>query len=481
MYTSVKLIHVAPATGNVTLEYLNEELFQLHIPALIFIVFGIVVGIIGNSLVLLIYKTKFRRSNHRYFILFLAFFDFIACAVGMPFLVSSLRLPYLIESAAVCKTMRYVSYAVNNSSGLLLLVVSIERYRKICRPLKKQLSSNQILYLCLVVALISAILAIPSAIFYGESTIDTGVGNITGTQCYVEDERRDSPLFEIYMLVLLMEALICIIIFIILYVFIIRRLFASDVFMSTMRSMQIKNNFPDHTSDSYSDANVLDVSTDKESSSSGNIVELKTKEQPSASVTFVATIDSTSLPNLPEQVEKIIPEKHEDNCKDDTNLRKNRSKSDYLDNRINIQVVQPNLKQKIQKSNTITPTQKLAYGNIIKSSKTTKMKRNQSTLSRGSSHSKTTNRVTIMLFMVSLVFAISFIPHLVLMILTAHYKRFLENMGSGEIIVFQVFLRSFVLNNIANPIIYLYCDSKFRRYCSEIVRCKFRISDSSRR
>ncbi|WAR15869.1 CCKAR-like protein [Mya arenaria] len=159
--------------ANLTLEELNDELFQYHIPAIVFVIISMVVGVFGNTLVILIYKTKFRRSNHRYFILFLAVTDFVACVTGMPFLVASLRLPYLMTSSVTCKTLRYFHYFVNNCSGLLLVVIAIERFRKIVRPFKRQLTTRQTLYLCYGTMFISAIMAVPAPIYFDATDIDT--------------------------------------------------------------------------------------------------------------------------------------------------------------------------------------------------------------------------------------------------------------------------------------------------------------------
>jgi hypothetical protein len=82
-----------------------------------------------------------------------------------------------------------------------------------------------------------------------------------------------------------------------------------------------------------------------------------------------------------------------------------------------------------------------------------------------------TKRITLMLFMITLVFVLSFIPHLALILLNAFNTSFIQDMTPTEVSVYNVFLRSFVINNMANPIIYGFCDKKFR---SECFNCIFR-------
>ncbi|WAR15853.1 GASR-like protein [Mya arenaria] len=222
--------------ANLTLEELNDELFQYHIPAIVFVIISMVVGVFGNTLVILIYKTKFRRSNHRYFILFLAVTDFVACVTGMPFLVASLRLPYLMTSSVTCKTLRYFHYFVNNCSGLLLVVIAIERFRKIVRPFKRQLTTRQTLYLCYGTMFISAIMAVPAPIYFDATDIDTGVQNITGKQCYVSPSSKKG--FEMFNFILMLEAFASMVIFAVLYSLIVRKLCTSDQFVQAMKSMR---------------------------------------------------------------------------------------------------------------------------------------------------------------------------------------------------------------------------------------------------
>ncbi|XP_053383516.1 orexin/Hypocretin receptor type 1-like [Mercenaria mercenaria] len=380
MYSRVKGVY----NNNVTLEELNEDLFRLHIPALIFVALCFVTGFVGNLLVLLVYKKKFRRSNHRYFILFLAALDFLACTAGMPFIIASLRLPFLMTSSALCKSMRYLLYVVNNSSGLLLVVISVERYWKICHPFKTQPTTRHTLYLCSGTVFVSAIIAIPAALLYGASTIETGVGDKTGYQCYVDDTSEHKQLFKIYQSVLMIETILSTVIFVILYVFIMRTLWTSNQFIQAMRSMQMSST----------------------------------------------------------------------------------RKSDTRLNRV----------KQTNKFPTLTPAERLAMRKLLESKQQPAETQTQPTPQL----MKRTARVTLMLFTVSMVFVIAFVPHLALMIVTAEKEDSLDTLNEIEIMVYQIFLRSFILNNVANPIIYLFCDSKFRKLCKDFIR-KYIICNRNRK
>lgn len=92
----------------------------------------------------------------------------------------------------------------------------------------------------------------------------------------------------------------------------------------------------------------------------------------------------------------------------------------------------------------------------------------ESTKSENKGPSLRTKQVTFMLFIITVVFVLSFIPHLVLMVINAMNPLFVKDMSPVGIAFYHIFLRSFVINNMANPIIYGFCDKKFRTECTDL-------------
>lgn len=86
-----------------------------------------------------------------------------------------------------------------------------------------------------------------------------------------------------------------------------------------------------------------------------------------------------------------------------------------------------------------------------------------SSKSSGPGPSLRTKQVTFMLFIITVVFVLSFIPHLVLMVINSMDTEFVVGMTPAGVAVYNLFLRTFVINNMANPIIYGFCDRKFRK------------------
>lgn len=96
-----------------------------------------------------------------------------------------------------------------------------------------------------------------------------------------------------------------------------------------------------------------------------------------------------------------------------------------------------------------------------------RLESNKSDKSVNGGPSLRTKQVTFMLFIITVVFILSFIPHLVLMVINSMNPNFVTDMTPPGIAIYNIFLRSFVINNMANPIIYGFCDKKFRSECAE--------------
>ncbi|XP_046580947.1 D(2) dopamine receptor-like [Haliotis rubra] len=88
-----------------------------------------------------------------------------------------------------------------------------------------------------------------------------------------------------------------------------------------------------------------------------------------------------------------------------------------------------------------------------------------STLSTHSSsgNNKRSHKTLFMLFLITLVFVLSFLPYLCLMASqTASKETFAGIQGTGTVL-YSLFLRSYFINSVSNPIIYGFCNLYFRR------------------
>lgn len=92
------------------LEDWNNEIAADRIPNTIILCLYMVIGVTGNLLVVLVYKSRTHmQTDNRYFILFLAELDLVSVVVGVSY---SLYLNFafvLPKETAVCKILRFSS------------------------------------------------------------------------------------------------------------------------------------------------------------------------------------------------------------------------------------------------------------------------------------------------------------------------------------------------------------------------------------
>ncbi|XP_052249837.1 uncharacterized protein LOC127857481 [Dreissena polymorpha] len=286
MYSAIPKVWREDFRENVTLAELNNSLVDLHILSIIYVAILMIVGVLGNILVVYIYTIKYSPSTYRSFILWLGWIDLIACTVGMPLLIYSLMYPYMFPSEAACKTLR------SNLGD--------------CIPEQVETKLDG-------------------------SNLKTGLDEVKA-----HDAREET-------------------------------------------SNETNNK------DAYSNQ-------------------------------WISAI------------------------------RKNdrlRSPSPGL--------VGHNLDKKSNK--------RICIGNRLETSRS-------SVSNKGPSIR--TKQVTFMLFIITVVYVLSYIPHLVLMVTISIKSDFLKEMTPAGVVVYNLFLRSFVINNMANPIIYAFCDRKFRKECASV-------------
>ncbi|KAL3890947.1 hypothetical protein ACJMK2_003216 [Sinanodonta woodiana] len=435
-----KVTWIEPSS-NSTLEELNKELVKLHIPTLIFIGILMVIGVVGNILVIFVYTRKYGSSTHRCFILSLAGIDIVSCCVGMPLLLFSMLYPYQFTSPEACKTLRFLHVFLVCASAFIVLAIASERHRRICSPFSNNISTRKIKIICLVAMAMGILVAIPAIPLYGPTGVETGVNNITGTECFIDSIYENSLFPQIYFS---FQLILCVISFVILGIYyfrIGRQIWWHHTFMRD-------NTFSSRTGKiaSLGQDNIGMVRKS---------VDLYGKRRDSESSPYNSGVilDPKGLPN------------------EDQKRHSNGSRSSTSSTVSERDVVRKTSTENKAHLNTKRSLKALVQNFISHRNRprASKSNSNTSTVSNcGGYTNKRTKEITTMLFIITVVFVLSFVPHLVLMVLISIDKKFLDKLNPVEISVFQFFLRTFVINNMANPIIYGFCDPKFRRECQTI-------------
>ncbi|BFZ21119.1 hypothetical protein BsWGS_24157 [Bradybaena similaris] len=169
------------------LALLQEQTTKGMIPAMVYLILLAAVGLVGNSLVLFVYSQKFKQTSTRVFILAIASFDIITNVVAIPGEIYDMFHIWDFSQPMICKTRLFFNAFTTMAAAMVLVAVAVVRYRKICKPFKKQVTIAVAQIITIVLAVLSLLFSIPYAIINGRQTKSTPRHGISGFECTIDD------------------------------------------------------------------------------------------------------------------------------------------------------------------------------------------------------------------------------------------------------------------------------------------------------
>ncbi|XP_052083672.1 gonadotropin-releasing hormone II receptor-like [Mytilus californianus] len=188
--------------NSTTLHDLNNQFTERHIGGIFFTSVLMVLGIFGNFAVLIIYTQRFKVSNYRTYTIWLAIMDIANACIGMPFLVYYMSHYLTFPSDGLCKFGRFTMVFTTNSSAYILVVIAFDRYRKVCKPLKRQLTSTNTNVCCVSATILGLMTSWPCLVLYGINTADMAIPWVKEIRCWTDDNYIDTDYPKIYYIVL---------------------------------------------------------------------------------------------------------------------------------------------------------------------------------------------------------------------------------------------------------------------------------------
>ena len=162
----------------------NNEYARRYILSTVLQSLYLVLGVCGNLTAIIIYSTKMHsKHDDRYFIPFLASVDLAGCLVSTTFALIKNNLPYKFPNTAICKMLNFFTSVLIIASIFLLLVISVQRYQKICRPFGFQMDLRCKQIVASLVFFFAATLAFPSIFLYEKIEVVHLSTNVTGHRC----------------------------------------------------------------------------------------------------------------------------------------------------------------------------------------------------------------------------------------------------------------------------------------------------------
>ncbi|KAH3786177.1 hypothetical protein DPMN_164280 [Dreissena polymorpha] len=186
---------------NRTAEKLNEDMLPKIIWVLVFTGIEIIVGLIGNVLVILVFAFRYRKCSFRYFVMCLAFYDLLSVLTTLPGEIITQIYWYVYPPIETfCKFKSFCNIFTVCGEALCLLIIAVDRYRKVCRPHGWQIHQRNALISCLGTILISGLISIPVPIIWGIHTFQDNELNVSITVCEKDEDYVDSGVHKRYVL-----------------------------------------------------------------------------------------------------------------------------------------------------------------------------------------------------------------------------------------------------------------------------------------
>ncbi|CAG2252327.1 CCKAR [Mytilus edulis] len=169
------------------LQQWNDEQVHIYIGNDVLLIVYILLGLIGNTLVMIVYKYKMKQNvDDRYFIPWLALLDLLACTFRCSFEFARKMNPVNFRGSVLCKLCWTPVNITGLSSIILLFVIALHRYLKVCRPFGKQMT---LYWKRVALGMTFGISLIPTTAlaFYNEEVkVYNSELNVTGFVCEID-------------------------------------------------------------------------------------------------------------------------------------------------------------------------------------------------------------------------------------------------------------------------------------------------------
>lgn len=398
------------------LEDWNNEIATDRVPNTIILCLYMVIGVTGNLLVILVYKSRTHmQTDNRYFILFLAELDLVSVVVGVSY---SLYLNFafvLPKEAAVCKLFAFLLQTGGVTSGIVLLYISIQRYKLVCRPTRRQITSRHRKIMLGVSLAAGAVFSIPISAYYDVHVLKNVERNISGFDCgIVQPTALYKVTYSVYNGIMLLATIGILITMAVLYTLILKSMMKRSATFKARESrrQQLRE---------MADANTGDFSSEDFLNSSSQVPE-------------GGSVSQNSQLNMAD----IAKEKH------------------------------PRTSMIVDKDDRSKQRESIATRNSCVSTQFPKRKRKASYQAMKNHFS--THRYSYIFISITFFFAISYIPTVVVSVFESRSPEFWINQPYALLQILLVLRRMYILNHIVNPVIYGYFDRSFRREVKKTIR-----------
>jgi hypothetical protein len=217
--------NVTSSLDILTIDDINYNLFRDFSWNIAFCLLCLIVGIVGNSIVILVYHIKLKsKIEERFFIFVLALLDLLACVMVSAAMLAKSFYPVKFQDKYACKTLTYFGLSTSSMALFMLAIIAFHRFQKIVRPFGHQMSLRTKQYTILAVGFMSYILFSPVFYVYGIREIRNPETNITYFTCSAPSKGTSKQSMFVFQGILICIYLISIVSMAVMYFFVARTL-----------------------------------------------------------------------------------------------------------------------------------------------------------------------------------------------------------------------------------------------------------------
>ena len=171
-------------SNNIKVKEWNNEITSQLIPNLAIMSIYFPVGVCGNGLVIAVYSTRMKKStDERYCIPILAVLDLITAVYCSVFGLIQNIYYVTFTHDILCKITHFFVGFTTFMPILLLLIIAIQRYMKVCKPLKPPMTNSFKRGLLILTVVLAFFIALPLPFAYGTSPFQSHQYGLTGARC----------------------------------------------------------------------------------------------------------------------------------------------------------------------------------------------------------------------------------------------------------------------------------------------------------
>ncbi|KAL8604388.1 hypothetical protein ACOMHN_042218 [Nucella lapillus] len=438
------------------LSELSETSFRNRAQVVLYLSLISIVGFVGNTVVLLVYGLRFKPSATRVFVLCMACLDMVTNALGLPLQIATIRYAYN-DNYWRCRGFFTFATLSTQASGFLLVLVAVDRFWRICMPLRRQLNSRQAFTVSLATVGSALVIFAPFVPYYGMHRINTSVPGVQARMCWSEDEYKHTPYPLVYKVFVGVALALGLTILSASYVSIGTKLWMKRTQKKCSPRVDEQNVSTTSTSGSGTDEHGRKSRTAQlQNETEGNASETSFSESvstechfsntdtqhPETSVTKVSEVPDTQTGGRKERMETPSDALRPDQCRPRSEDFSKVGKSSNLENE--------------QKRTTILEEKKAT--------------------AKGPSVNKCIRRMrsrtTLMMSVLTFFYLSNWLPHFAMRSVRSDPVNWCDNFTECGYNTYAIVIRSYYLNSAINAFVYSFCNGLFRQKCRDLF-CDF--------